>query len=65
MFYRKKVWESDLLKFREFSYKQIGKDYKSELTVCYYHVTYEFQSESAVAWMSRNSLLEADAISEV
>ena len=36
------------------------------LTVCSCHVTYAFQSEShsIIAWMSRNSLLEADAKSE-
>ena len=37
------------------------------LTVCSYHVTHAFQSEShsRVAWMSRNYLLETGAISEV
>ena len=38
------------------------------LTVCYYHVTYAFQSESPqsiVASVSSNSLPEAGAISEV
>ena len=28
------------------------------MTVCSYHVTYAFRSESTIAWMSRNSLLE-------
>ena len=39
----------------------------SLLTVCYYYVTNEFQSQSTLefAWMSWNSLLEAGAISEV
>ena len=37
------------------------------LTVCCYHVTYAFRSESTsiVAWISRKSLLKAGAISEV
>ena len=37
------------------------------MTVHYYHVTYEFQSESTIldAWISKNSLLETGAISEV
>ena len=37
------------------------------LTICSGHVTYSFQSDphSIVAWMSRNSLLEAGAKSEV
>ena len=36
------------------------------LTVCFYHVTYTFRvnPHSIVAWMSRNSLLEADVRSE-
>ena len=39
-----------------------------DLAVCSYYVKYDFQSESTLysfAWMSRNSLLEAGAISEV
>ena len=39
-----------------------------EVTVCYYHVMYEVQSQFTLygfAWMSRNSLLERGAISEI